>query len=695
MQPDTTPQPQIAEQPEQVVDRLYEQSLLIARRMVRPCEESALKPADNDSNQELVEAVIGRCVQALAQGSTSVTLSAMVEMLNQNFEQRHTPQSIVEALSHTPWCFVGPIDEADSSALLIIENQKVSLTKYAQLESECARRVASLMNNAPMLPSVAQAQEIIGKLMRVGEGILSPQQVRALVAAICNRFMVVTGGPGTGKTTVVVRILETLRALADLRGEQLSIRLAAPTGKAAQRLQESIDASVTSLSKTSQDFFDQVDRACTVQSLLGQRYGALTSYKHSTKNPLWGDVFVIDEVSMMPLDLMVVLLQCLPPHARLILVGDPYQLASVEAGTVISDIVEGMKLIDRDCPAQTFFMELDNLLADQWHEDNASLSRPSQEPWDKNAQARCARGLVELTRAHRFGDNVGGLVQAIKAAGEICDHSNMSEVSKGCENSDSDDSVSATNPATQEVFAQTLRFDSVPSDDSANTLPRIYPTLTSSCEAQISLEEQLVDCYRTLEELMSQGKVDQALNEMDSVRLLCANNRGAKGAQEVNLRLAGLLHKANPKQPTNQYGERLGCVLMVTRNDRLLGISNGDTGLLGKTEDGLWYVYFPDGSDGNKPVPRSRIECITLAYAITIHKSQGSQYKHAIVQLAATEDSPLNVRELFYTGVSRAQEKVSIVGSNAAITRAIQTSITRASGLTERLIHLFNDKGSV
>lgn len=743
--------------PNQPIDHLYKQSLLIARRMVRPNNQSALDSAPQHSEQELVESVIARCLQALSQGSTSVDLEAMIHLLNEQTDQEYSAQTLTATLESTSWCFVGSADKAPTPALLTIENEMISLTKYAQLESECARRVVSRMQDKPQLPTVEQAQNVIEPLMGIGDGILSPQQVRALAAVVAHRFMVLTGGPGTGKTTVVVRMLETLRALANTTGKIPVIRIAAPTGKAAQRLQESIDASIGSLSQSAQEFFKQMSPACTVQSLLGQQYGALTSYKHSADNPLWGDVFVIDEVSMVPLDLMVMLLRCLPPHARLILVGDPYQLASVEAGTVISDIVEGMKLITdistehahhRTNEAQSFLNALDDALSCQWVTMNASLAHPSSEQWESHARLRCAQGLVELTRAHRFGDNVGGLVQAIKAVGDVKVHSSQKALGSAdtdpltptdacastCADTDNTaiahldadkdfastvharkqnhqpqanssadaqtDTVCCNNNhdmarAIQAVFAQTVRFDQVPTDSSECLLPCIYDTLISRHTHNPSLEEQLVMFYHKLENLMGAHKVAEALEALDDMRLLCANNQGRCGAQDANTRIAHLLHKINTKQPTNQYGERLGGVLMVTRNNQSLGISNGDTGLLGKTEDGLWHVYFPDGSDGIKQVPRSRIECITLAYAITIHKSQGSQYGHAIVHLAPHANSPLNVRELFYTAVSRAKKQVSIVGSSESIAHAAQTAVARASGLTSRLVHLFNNKGSV
>lgn len=273
---------------------------------------------------------------------------------------------------------------------------------------------------------------------------------------------------------------------------------------------------------------------------------------------------------------------------------------------------------------------------------------------------------MELTRAHRFEDNVGGLVHAIKAVGDGVDTPQALEV------------------ATQAVFDQTVDLDADLTKNQA-LLPRIYAQLSDVPKDDVSLQQQLVNFYRSLEELIANHEIEQALAQLDKMRLLCANNRGPGGSKDWNARMVKLLAKAQPKWRSNPYGERLGCVLMVTRNERTLGVSNGDTGLLGLEDNGTWTVYFPDGSGGIHTVPRARIECISLAYAITIHKSQGSQYEHAIVHLAQHAESPLNVRELFYTGVSRAKNRVSIVGSHEAIVHAIQTAITRASGLTARL----------
>ena len=460
------------------------------------------------------------------------------------------------------------------------------------------------------------------------------QRIGAAVS-VSRRLAVLAGGPGTGKTTAVARMIAVL---ADREGPAPRVALAAPTGKAAARLGQAVRDEIAT--------FDPDDRArigdlqaSTLHRLLGWRPGSRSRFRHDARHHLPHDLVVVDESSMVPLTMMARLLEALRPEARLLLVGDPDQLASVEAGAVLGDIVARAEVMDRSGSSHPATDLLTRLCAD----DEQTLS-----PVDRRA---AAAGVTRLTHRFRFGEEIGSLADSIRSG-------------------DAD-------AAIRVLGAGGTKIDWVQreADDSD-------PGITE-------LRDDVVRAARTLTTAALDGDVERALTSMDEHRLLCAHRSGPFGAAwwaRVTQRwiAADRAVRGEPPAPTtgrtgaDSWWEP-GRPLLITDNDYELGLFNGDTGVVVRDgSQGLVAVF----GDARAPVTvrPGRLSGVQSVYAMTIHKSQGSQFRSVTVILPPAQ-SPLLTRELLYTAATRASERVRIIGSAHAVRTAIARPVSRASGL--------------
>ncbi len=472
------------------------------------------------------------------------------------------------------------------------------------------------------------------------------QRLAAGTAAL-SRLTVVTGGPGTGKTTTVARLLAVLHALA---GSRLRVALAAPTGKAAARLQEAVRAEASRLGG---DDGRRVGRpeATTVHRLLGWRPGSSTRFAHDRDHRLPHDVVVVDETSMVSLSLMARLLEALRPDARLVLVGDPDQLASVEAGAVLGDLVVRPPVVDR----------LPTALAEALPDDLESprgrvmSGGPAAGPQDTRAGSgprggpdpapdvhELRNGVVRLTRTHRFQGAIGHLAAVVRAGR-------------------ADDAMAVLRAGVDGVtFVET--GGGVP-DDAA-------------------VESVRTDAARAGAEVMAAaraGDVTAALAALESHRLLVAHRRGPFGVARWALLVEGWVLAEAGGGPVGGGGPWYpGRPLIVTANDRGTGLYNGDTGVLVERPNGLVAAF----GDPLAPllVRPHRLPAVDTVHATTVHRGQGSQFVAVSVVLPPPA-SPLLTRELLYTAVTRARERVRVVGSETAVREAVERPVRRASGL--------------
>ncbi|WP_126445391.1 exodeoxyribonuclease V subunit alpha [Sulfuricystis multivorans] len=392
-------------------------------------------------------------------------------------------------------------------------------------------------------------------------------QRHAARIALARRLALISGGPGTGKTHTLARIIKRLQS----RKPDLRIALAAPTGKAAARMSEALQAAGVTLASA----------AKTLHRLLGVR--ADGGFQHDRDRPLAVDVLVVDEASMIDLSLMSHLLDALPFDARLILLGDRDQLAAVEAGAVFAD------LCDSQCLADSLALLTTNF------------------------RFGASSGIGRLAEGLRRGE-ADGVVALLKAAG--------------------DDLVWTERSDGQALVAA----------------------------AREGYRDYLVGVARGLDPTA-------LLALFGGFRVLCAHRQEA---QAINRALSG-----------DTLRPPLGTPIMVLRNDPLLEVFNGDIGLLlNDPADGRQKVFFP----GQTPrwIALNRLPGWTPAWAMTVHKAQGSEFEEVLLVLPATI-SPVTTRELVYTGVTRAKRRVMLWASEAVLRAAIERRSTRMSGLRERL----------
>lgn len=650
---------------------------ILARRLLRPSNQdikelSILHPGQGDAF--LVEEAAAYCFKAIDEGATCLNLNEIT------WPDSFSTKNVVEALIKSPYCNVSKNQKTTAEVQQNIlplqleisssETPWLYLNKYWYAEKVIAeqiilRQTRNLTGETPSIEMVSNAIQS-HDLLKIGEkGCLSPMQVRALGAITQKNFIVLTGGPGTGKTTTVARMIEILRQTNPEK--RLDIKLAAPTGKAANRLKESIQNEAPS---SESDFYGKLE-AVTLHKLLGAKPVVIENFTYDAKNKLSGDVFIIDEASMVSLLMFKKLLEAIPQDAKVIVIGDPDQLASVEVGTVLADIVKGMQnQARRDTSIDlSESIKLDNTLKKLWEKVATSAEEEWPNDHSETSFIQLHNGLVALTQGHRNKGGVSTLVKLIKDQ----------DIQKAIELLKSDE---------KDV------------------------TLIDSLNSNSSYKEELIQHYKDLSqkvsELYKQEKDNQIspeeldqqyatlLDEMNNLRLLCAKKRGTKAGansvQEWNALISKEIEKefGSTKSDIDAYGERIGSVLVVRKNQSTLDIQNGDTGLLVKrvTQEGRssFKLVLPGKERGTvRYISRPQIEAAELGYAITIHKSQGSEYKHALVMLANEADSPLNLRELIYTGVSRAKQKVTVIGSEEVLEQGLTRQVERASRLDELL----------
>ncbi len=455
-----------------------------------------------------------------------------------------------------------------------------------QVRDDLLRRLAA---PAPSVDEAALATTA-GRLFPEGYD----EQRTAALAAARQWTTVLTGGPGTGKTTTVAGLLALLTEQAVQLGSPLRIALTAPTGKASARLQQAVEEA------QAQDRFTDADRArlsgltaSTLHRLLGWMPGSRNRFRHHRRNKLPHDVVVVDETSMVSLTMMARLLEAVRPDARLVLVGDADQLASVEAGAVLADLVQG--------------------LAD-----------------------RAPDAVTGLRTTHRFGESIGALAEALREG----DADRVLTLLTGGE-----ERVSLRDPVEH---AETLR--------------------TRLLEHALAVRAAAVA-----------GDAAAALAAMDTHRLLCAHRDGPYGVAHWNRLTERLLSDHDQAVWQEWYAGR---PILVTANDYGLGLFNGDTGVVVRDGDRLRGVIA--GVGNQLRLATARLGAVETLHAMTIHKSQGSQVGE-VTLLLPPEDSPLLTRELFYTAVTRAKERVHVVGTPEAVVAAVERRAQRATGLAQRL----------
>jgi exodeoxyribonuclease V alpha subunit len=515
---------------------------------------------------------------------------------------------------------VGDDDPAADQPLRLL-GSRLYLDRYWREERSVAVDLRALATEAGFVSEPALA----GQLERLAGEQLDQRQLEAAAAAARRRLAVVAGGPGTGKTTTVAAIVALLAAERAARGLAAPlVALAAPTGKAAARLEEAVheEAGRLSVGEPTRALLGRL-RASTLHRLLGSRPDSHSRFAHHRGNRLPHDVVIVDETSMVSLWLMGRLVEAVRPDARLILVGDPGQLSSIEAGVVLADIVG---------PAA--------------ERGAATRERPAGAP-ARPGPAGVGAGIVVLERVHRYGGAIATVADAIRAG-------------------DPDATVQALRRSPEGVTWLALASDDAGFSESELGL----------------LRSRAVAAARVMTLAARDGLSSDALDALARFRLLCAHRRGPYGVSHWTARVQAWLSAELGDLDLDQR-DYVGRPLLVTENDYELGLYNGDTGVVVQDGPESTSAVFLRGAELLRTSPL-RLGAVETAYAMTIHKSQGSQFDTAAV-LLPPPGSRILTRELLYTAATRARGELILVGSEQAIRSAVQRPVARASGLRERL----------
>ena len=494
---------------------------------------------------------------------------------------------------------------------LIFEDGRLYLYRYWFYETQVAEHIQQRLHSPVEFDSHQLNQQIDQLYSELND------QKRAVAIATSQRFVVISGGPGTGKTTTIINILAVLLS----QNKETRIALAAPTGKAAARMIDSIQENIDS-SLMPADVSNLIpDQASTIHRLLGYNQ---QGFRYSQQHQLPLDCVIIDEASMIDLTLMYRLLDALPQQARVILLGDRDQLASVAAGNVLGDITGNRFTVHYSI------------------EQNDRLQSILGETVEQNPSSSIsiADSIALLNKSYRFA-----------AAGDISQLATL--VNRG--------QASAVRDC---LASGDSHLNWIPGNDKA-------PDLTV-----------LDNILRDYEAVTTSDDLATAFEAFERNRVLCAVHSGAFGVDEINQRITDIMLSRGLIDNNSNFR---GKPLLITRNDYELDLFNGDIGLLWWDENGQLVAWFRDGKLGFRRLPIASLPEHLCAWAMTAHKSQGSEFD-TVTLILPPETQQLSLsRELLYTGITRAKQRLTLISSADMLDYACQTPSHRQSGLATKL----------
>lgn len=508
----------------------------------------------------------------------------------------------------------------DYRPLILDQAGRLYLYRYWKYEQDIAQALNRRAGATAPAVDEARLQKDLHKLFPASSAKPDWQKVAA-AAAVLNQFSVISGGPGTGKTSTVIRILALLRQQPG--GLDLKIALAAPTGKAAARMQEAIHQAKQGL-PVNESIRDAIpEEATTLHRLLGAHMNSVY-FRHNQQHPLPIDVLILDEASMVDIALMAKLIWALPEKARLIMLGDKDQLSSVEAGAVLADICGEQQLF-----SAAFRDKLVGLLG----EDLPSRS---------GSPPAIADSILLLHKSYRFADEsgIGRLAKAV-------------------------------NRGDGKAVLALLNDKGV---------PEIHRHVSRD-----TIAEEAAERYKSYLKCIKAGaEINNIFAAFNRFRVLCAIRGGPNGVTLLNQKIEQTLGARNLIDAGSDY--YAGRPIMVTCNDHGLHLYNGDVGLLlfDPECEGRLRACF-QGSDGvvRRLLPASLPQHETV-YAMTVHKSQGSEFERVLLVLPE-EESRLLSRELLYTGVTRAKSRFELYAEDGILLSAVQRRLSRTTGLQDLL----------
>ncbi|SFR62042.1 DNA helicase/exodeoxyribonuclease V, alpha subunit [Marinobacter daqiaonensis] len=614
----------------------------------------------------------------------------------QEMEQLPRPGELLAGIALTD-CLaaldrVAAVSEGSQSTPLVLDGHRLYLRRFWRYEQKIARGIRDRLALPSSVADSGSAEA--GTLKQALAALFGSQagvdyQKLACALAARNRFAVITGGPGTGKTTTVVNLLAALQSVAGAsplrQGRKYRIRLAAPTGKAAARLNESIGGAVSRLPLDQLPgqvtVADIPTRVTTLHRLLGSRPDT-RQFRHNRDNPLLVDILVIDEASMVDVDLMASVFDALPGSTHLILLGDKDQLASVDAGAVLGELCQRAQEAHYR-PGTTDWLQA--ITGDRVPDD---LTDPEGQAMDQ--------AVAMLRRSYRFTET-SGIRQLAEAVNTNALDDAMLE---GARNGNFEDVAWLdTGVSTEETRTLVNRhaLTGTPGAFRHQGQGRVVgnqpvpPPVGYRHYLSLMKDHELAEnSPREAWDALAQ----RVLAAFGDFQVLCALRQGPWGVEGLNDQIAR--HLLGEQLIPRAEGWYAGRPVLVTGNDYNLGLMNGDVGITfslpwdqdeaGRTRQVLRVAFSSsDGSGNIRWISPSRLQQLETNYAMTVHKSQGSEFNHTCLVLP-DRLSPVMTRELVYTGITRARNWFSLITGNEAVLReSVRQRVIRASGLAERL----------
>ena len=548
------------------------------------------------------------------------------------------------------WNATNTIDPSDCKQALIEHldiNQQEKINW--QPVQQCIHQ--SLLNNTPK--TLTALDLLIPKAH-----CLNWQKVAAAMAT-SGPFTVISGGPGTGKTTTVVRLLAVIIPLLQEEKKQLPtlqqlpiVNLAAPTGKAAARLSESVSQAINDLPCDPAVKNLIPKEAVTLHALLGASTHEI-NFKRNKDNPLPLDMLIVDEASMIDAPMMAHLLEALPEHARLILLGDHHQLASVEAGGILSALCSGQLFGYSDLQKKRIHQLTGYVL-------------PTND--FSNKQISISDHVCVLQKSYRFHatSGIGKLATAVNHGNE----SDVIDLLTQCISIHMDKTYIAKNHEKKDLYPDIIHLKPNSSSERMHNNRDFI---------QAVIEETINSYTPFLQAVQKKAPAEQVLTLFNQARLLCVTREGVTGVYQLNTTITQVLQARNFITAHSELWFA-GRPVLINKNDYDTGLCNGDIGITLPDENGRLKVYFKLSDGRLHCFMPSRLPEHETAFAMTIHKSQGSEFDHTLLVLPERHISVAG-RELLYTGITRAKKKLTLMASTEIILTCVKQQCTRISGL--------------
>ncbi|MEX0724292.1 MAG: exodeoxyribonuclease V subunit alpha [Gracilimonas sp.] len=502
------------------------------------------------------------------------------------------------------------VSDGDVLNPLVLEEGRLYLHRLWKYEGELANWIQNKSGRTHQLND--DIRQVLIEILPPEKDLFEVnwQQV-AVILSFLKDLVVITGGPGTGKTFTVLNIIAAHARVHD--EESFSIALAAPTGKAARRLVESIQNGVKNLPEGVSDRIQLPETALTVHKLLGAGYRG-SSFRYNSDNQLPHDLVIIDEASMLDINMWVRLIRAIGPKTKLVILGDKDQLASVEAGSILGDICQG---------ENSFSGEVVNAV-----QKAKGISIP-----ESNALPEINDSVVFLTKSYRFKEDSG-----------------IQKLAQSINNSDPDECIKILNDPSY----SDIQWIPANSDNIAKVI-----------------QQYGIDHY----EAYSKREISDISDASNQKKILCAIRRSPFGVEEINHRIETEVKRVNGLLGNADWYH--GRPVMATRNDSVLRIKNGEIGLFDSREERVIF-------EGDHKVSPARLSSYESAFALTIHKSQGSEFEKVAIILPG-RDNPVLSKEILYTSVTRARQNTLIIANEEILRQTITRSVTRKSGLRNKL----------